>query len=104
MQDGLKEMNVVENHVNSYPQKIQTQYGRLFIHVETDMSPKIYTCFTRFEDVEKTKKHVDCNPYSGKWNFHLWVKDHTPEEAAKVILDRIKKYNREARDDNGAEL
>jgi hypothetical protein len=91
MQDGLTELGVVDSVKSSYPQQIQTKYGTLFIHVETEMSSKIYTCFTRFEDVEKAKEYVDCNIYSGKWNFHLWVKDNKPEEIAKIILDRIRK-------------
>lgn len=90
MQTGLTELKVLDSVKSSYPQQIQTKYGTLFVHVETDMSSKIYTCFTRFEDVEKAKKNVDCNPYSGKWNFHLYVKDHTPENAAKNVLDRIR--------------
>jgi len=30
----------------------------------------VYTVFSKFEDVDRAKQKFDCNPYSGKYNFH----------------------------------
>ena len=96
MQKGLGEMNVSgnDNLKSIYPQKLETKYGPLLIHVEENENSRTattYACYARFMDVEKARDHVDCNPYSGKWNFHFSVKNTEPEDAAGVALERIKK-------------
>lgn len=49
--------------------KLDTIVGLLTITLyhEQDI---VYTVFSRFEDVDKAKHKFDCNPYSGKYNFH----------------------------------
>lgn len=91
MQTGLQELGVLEGDTfkGSYPQMLSTKYGKLLIKVTKDKS-KVYTCFTRFEDVDKAKELHNCNPFSGKWNFHYFVKDNAPEEIADHILNKIK--------------
>ena len=49
--------------------ELDTIVGKLKINVDTD-NVYCFTVFSRFEDVEKAKQKFDCNPYSGKYNFH----------------------------------
>ena len=97
MQKGLKKLNVSENNTNLtsiYPQSLETKYGVLLVHVDGDQKDcaksKVYTCYTRFEDVDRAKEHVGCNPFTGKWNFHEHVKGNIPEQIAQSFIRRIK--------------
>ena len=54
-----------------YQYKIKTEnLGDLYISLHDDSLSYCYSIFTRFEDVDKAKQYVDCNPFSGKFNFH----------------------------------
>ena len=45
----------------------------------------------RFVDPEHARHFVDCNPYSGKWNFHEWqILGGEPAPALAAIYARIK--------------
>lgn len=99
MQKGLKEIEVSENNdalKSMYPQKLQSKYGNLLIHVEqakNSQTAKLYTCYCRFEDVDRAKQEMDAlhfNRYSGKWNFHIPVKNHEPERVAEIVLNTIR--------------
>jgi hypothetical protein len=50
----------------AYHWTIPTDAGRLSIAYEVDYG----TIFTRFEEPARAALVVDCNPHSGKWNFH----------------------------------
>lgn len=61
--------------------ELTTRAGRLVLAVHTDLwliadpvfqgggSPWVST---RFDNVQRARELVDCNDYTGKWNFHLW--------------------------------
>ena len=52
--------------------EIETKYGKLSITLYPPKKrPELFSVFTRFKEPEKAKEHTDCNPYSGKWNFHI---------------------------------
>jgi len=51
---------------------VQTRYGAL--NVKIDTAPfEVPTVFTRFEEPERAREGANCNPYTGKWNFHVWA-------------------------------
>jgi hypothetical protein len=50
--------------------ELETSVGKLFISVDKD-NISCYTMFSRFEDVIRAKEKFTCNPYTGKYNFHI---------------------------------
>jgi hypothetical protein len=58
----------------SYPFVLQTKAGRLRLHPEQNRTEGPGTVFTRFDDPQAARQLVDCNPFSGKWNFHYFDK------------------------------
>ncbi len=48
---------------------LNTKYG--IFHVSATRSTSCATCFGRFEEVERACLGTDCNPFSGKKNWHL---------------------------------
>jgi len=71
---GLLEIGAViqptnPNMFNNTEFKLDTIVGVLNItlyHSQTMM----FTVYSKFEDPNKAKEKFDCNPYSGKYNFH----------------------------------
>lgn len=53
---------------------INTIVGVLNISVDTD-NVHTYSVFAKFEDVDKAKEKFNCNPFSGKYNFHIGSDD-----------------------------
>lgn len=47
----------------------------------------------RFDKPEIAKRYVDCNPYSGKWNFHEW--EDSP--ASLLAPDALEHFTRQLR-------
>ena len=96
MSEELKDMGAKDNDVyleRMYPLALETKHGTLIIDVIKEAhskTAKLYNCFTRFVDIDKARDNIDCNPYSGKWNFHITVKDISPQDAANAMLFRIK--------------
>ncbi len=79
----MTELDASEIQFNGalYAWEVETLAGTYRIHDYGDWIAG------RFEDPAEGKKLVDCNPYSGKWNFHtFWNQQkkkngaHTPEE------------------------
>lgn len=92
MVKGLIELGAKEDAENGYAFSLETKYGKLLCDVPLDKEgsqSKVYTCYTRFEDVDEAKKHLNCNPYTGKWNFHEYVKGNIPEKIAQGFIKRI---------------
>jgi hypothetical protein len=52
---------------NSY--KIDTELGDFHVTVRDD-NETVYSIYGCFEDVEQAKEGIQCNPYTGKYNFH----------------------------------
>ena len=53
-----------------YTYSIQTNVGGYSFSVDTVLDG-FGAVFGRFDEPTRAKKRVDCNPYSGKWNFHF---------------------------------
>ena len=69
---GLIEIGAkkVDDYISTFRTfELDTIVGKLTINVSTD-SVHCYSVFSRFDDVDKAKEKFDCNPYSGKYNFH----------------------------------
>lgn len=72
-----------------HPWSLQTKAGELGLTCYDDWVP------TRFEEPERARKFVDCNPYSGKRNFHtFWSQQKqkdgpTPQEFVDDIRRRL---------------
>ena len=71
---------------------IQTDYGPLYVHPSNDAGSEVATVFCRFEDVEKARE-IPCpikpNPYTGKWNFHVWA--HEAEFLPGMVETQLRK-------------
>jgi len=88
--DGLLQLGAQEIEC-SYTRmfSITTKYGELRVSLSPSELHFLYTCFSRFVDVEKAKG-TGCNPYSGKWNWHV-TDNATPEYFAQLVLNDIKR-------------
>jgi len=73
-----------------YTHYIDTKYGKLVVSMCNDSDSKVYSVFTRIENVLEAQKHINCNPFSGKWNFHKMTTEN-PQQCAESIIDKIKK-------------
>ena len=51
---------------------LQTKAGKLTLHPSKNETIGLGTVFTRFDDPQAARQLVDCNPFSGKWNFHYF--------------------------------
>jgi hypothetical protein len=56
----------------TYRFTMQTKIGGLRLHPDTDQSTGLGTVFTCFDDPAAARQFVDCNRFSGKWNFHYF--------------------------------
>jgi hypothetical protein len=64
---------------------LQTKAGRLKLHPTENHAEGLGTVFTRFDNPEVARQLVNCNPFSGKWNFHFfdgWTVDAAIQELA----------------------
>lgn len=64
-----------EQTEHHYPWKLETPVGLLRLIVDPHTGRGVKgpgTVFTRFEEPERAKCRVACNPYSGKWNHHYF--------------------------------
>jgi hypothetical protein len=68
-----------------YQWELATRYGRLDLTVRENRCEGPGTVFTRFDDPSTAHRHLDCNPYSGKWNHHYF--DGWTVEAAIADLE-----------------
>jgi hypothetical protein len=71
----LRELGATDNPATDvYDYSIETKVGTLRLVVSlSDYTGSLGTVFGRFRNPEKAAKIVDCNPYSGKWNFHFFA-------------------------------
>jgi len=75
---------------------VYTVYGKLCIHVwEKEplgvVSSAIFTCF---EEPGRAAKHLDSNPFTGKWNFHF--ERQTAEDALASFVAALRPILRRA--------
>jgi len=71
---GLTEMGAVKQPTNSHmfnntQFKLETIAGNLDITLYHSQK-FMFTVYSKFENVDKAKDKFNCNPYSGKYNFH----------------------------------
>jgi len=59
----------------------------IFESLEDMRKSSLYTVYTRFEEPDKAIKHYDCNPYSGKYNFHKLDKESCIDSFNSFITD-----------------
>ena len=67
-----KELDATDGNLG-YTFKIKTKVGNYIFrafHEPDEKRVKIYSIVGRFEDVDRAKEMFDCNPHSGKHNFH----------------------------------
>ncbi len=68
---------------------LQTRPGMLTLHPTANFGDGLGTVFTRFDDPQAARQLVDCNPYSGKWNFH-YFDGWTVEAAIHDLAARLR--------------
>ena len=70
---------------STYKWQAMTRHGRLFIAPDdyADIGSVPSVCM-RFEDTKQPLPH-DANPYSGKWNIHQYLVDHTLSELRRML-------------------
>lgn len=71
---------------------LDTKYGPLYISVERK-NEYVFTVFMKFKDVAKAKLGTDCNPWFGKWNFHIGGQHDVCVvlEELRIKLNKVKK-------------
>lgn len=97
---ALKFNNVIEkwliekatktNHL--YNWTLETKAGPLRISLDDPVNrAKVLSLYTCFEDVKRGSAITDgeSNPFSGKWNFNYFSKDHTALELATIIINQL---------------
>jgi hypothetical protein len=68
---------------------LQTKAGRLTLHPDENDTIGLGTVFTRFDDPQAARQLVDCNRFSGKWNFH-YFDGWTAETAIDDLSDQLR--------------
>ena len=61
-------------HLKDAEYSISTKFGNLWLKVVGDAS-KVFTVFAKFEEVARAYEFLDCNRFTGKWNFHYMSAD-----------------------------
>ena len=67
--------------------RLETSVGPLTVSYDLQFG----NIFTHFEDPKRASKIVDCNPFSGKWNFHF-DRETTADQAYehfRSLLERL---------------
>lgn len=82
-------------HYSSYEWLMETRYGLLRLIVENEevmgfARKYLGIVFTRFNKSPPPHLETDCNPYSGKWNFHFHD-SHIVEQAIGVLEGQFEK-------------
>ena len=68
-----------DEQLGLYDWLIESKYGPLLLRVDDyerkvryGRTEQVGAVFTRFDDVTRAPRFVDCNPHSGKWNHHYF--------------------------------
>jgi len=71
---------------------LKTKVGELLVTLDTvrdfngRSSKAVISLYGRFIDPDRAKHLVDCNPYSGKWNWHWYAHDNTVEYFLNIVM------------------
>lgn len=68
----LLNLGAKQNEGELYRFILQTKASILHLTPEENQSIGLGTVFTRFDDPQAARQLVDCNKFSGKWNFHYF--------------------------------
>ena len=75
---------------NHYPWILNTDYGPLHISIDQpEKRAKILAVYSRFDDPKQASDFVNCNPYSGKWNFHYFSSAGTAKQLASEVINQL---------------
>lgn len=74
----VESVGVARDEDALYEYSIQTNVGVYHFNVDT-LLDGYCTVFGRFDEPSRAKTRVDCNPFSGKWNFHFGILNTEPE-------------------------
>lgn len=82
---GLREIGAIvyERNIDNTRFKLETTAGTLLITLYLSQT-FLFTVYSRFEDPSKSRGKFNCNPYSGKYNFHMTKFEGRP---LKFIID-----------------
>lgn len=69
VQKLITKYKATKNNEDRY--EIITIGGKYTFRIDDDSS-YVLSIFGRFEDVDRAKEYINCNPYSGKHNFHTY--------------------------------
>ena len=83
--DKVKNAELDKYIPNAY--NIKSKYGDLYIRID-DKHNYCYSIFTKFDNPDLAKEKFDCNPYSGKYNFHINDIDWCLKQFSK-FLDEV---------------
>jgi hypothetical protein len=68
----LLSLGAKQSGSETYRFTLETKAGLLHLHPDENQTGGPGTVFTRFDDPTAARRLVDCNPFSGKWNFHYF--------------------------------
>lgn len=86
-----------ESDINTPKFSLKTKAGELLITLDTTKdfngrsSKSVISLYGRFSDPNRGKSFVDCNPFSGKWNWHWYAHDNTVEYFLDNVIYDINK-------------
>lgn len=76
----LLDLGAKQDGGETYRFTLETKAGRLRLHPDANQREGPGTVFTCFDEPALARDFVDCNRFSGKWNFHYF--DNWTVEAA----------------------
>ena len=85
----LLELGAKQDGGETYRFTLQTKAGRLRLHPDADQNDGPGTVFTCFDNPQAARQFVDCNQFSGKWNFH-YFDGWTVETAIRDFSARLR--------------
>ncbi len=97
---GVQPSGPLPWHPETPEYTVETKAGKYTCHISpnlTDIESKplnFCSVMGRFEEPARAHKHVDCNPYTGKWNFDgngYIATEEQARELAQNIATRILK-------------
>jgi len=83
----LLDLGAKQDGGETYGFTLQTKAGRLRLQPDADQQDGPGTVFTCFDDPQAARQFVDCNRFSGKWNFHYFDGSVESLNPNQVILD-----------------
>ncbi len=67
LENGFKELTG-----EIYRYEKDTNFGKVFLSLQSQQGSTVYSIFSRFDDVNKALSIFNCNRFTGKYNFHFF--------------------------------